>query len=84
MEGKGALAQVHAADVVKNHFRLEALGVLQKPLHQLRALHALGIGGPVVHIGGGHQLATLGHSGDQHRLEVGAGGIDGGGIAGRA
>src|SRR6218665_572068 len=75
-EGEGALAEVGTVDVVKDDLRFEALGVLQKALHQVRALHAIGIGGPVVHIGGGHQLAALGQAGDQHRVQVGAGGID--------
>jgi len=70
--------------VVEHDLRFEALGVFQKALHQFRALHAVHVGGPVVDLGGGHQLATLGHAGDQQRVEVGTGGIDGGGVAGRA
>ena len=68
----------------KIDFGVEALGVLLEALHQVRALHAVGIGRPVVDVGGGHQLAALGQAGDQHRLQIGAGGIDGGGIAGGA
>ena len=83
-QGKRALTKVNAADVVKNHLCFKALGVLQKALHQLRPLYALGVGGPVVHIGGGHELTALGHASDQHRLQVGASGIHRGGIAGRA
>jgi hypothetical protein len=64
--------------------RVEALGVLQEALHQVGALHAVHVGGPVVDLGGGHQLAALGHAGDEHRLEVGAGGVERGGVAGRA
>jgi hypothetical protein len=52
--------------------------------HQVRALHAVRVGRPVVHVGGGHQLAALGQAGDQHGLQVGAGGVDGGAVAGRA
>jgi hypothetical protein len=44
----------------------------------------VGVGRPVVDLGGGHQLAALGQAGDEQGLEVGAGGVDGGGIAGRA
>ncbi|MPM35580.1 hypothetical protein SDC9_82173 [bioreactor metagenome] len=80
-EGEGALAEVDLVDVVEHDAGLEALGVLQKALHQLGALHAHHVGGPVVHFGGGHELAALGQAGDQQRLEVGARGVDGGGVA---
>ncbi len=58
--------------------------MLLEALHQVGALHAVHVGGPVVHFGGGHQLAALGDAGDQGRLEVGAGGIDACGVARRA
>jgi hypothetical protein len=44
-------------------------------------LYAVDVSRPVVHVRGGHQLAALGDAGDQHRVEVGAGGIDGCGVA---
>jgi len=31
--------------------------------------------GQIVDFGGGHELAALGDAGDQHRAEVGAGGV---------
>ena len=71
-------------DVVEHQFGLEALGVLLETRHQVRALHAVGIGRPVIDFGGGHQLPALGHAGHQHGLEVGAGGINGRGVAGGA
>jgi hypothetical protein len=71
-------------DVVEDHLGVEALGVLLEARHQLGALHAVGVGRPVVHFGGGHQLAALGDAGDEHGLQVGAGGVDGGGVAGGA
>jgi hypothetical protein len=71
-------------DVVENDLGVEATRVLLEALHQLGALHALRVGRPVVDVGGGRQLPALRHAGDQHRLEVGAGSIDGGGIAGGA
>ena len=74
------MAEIDRIDVVKNHLGFEALGVLQKTLHQLGALHAHDIGGPVVHLGGGHELATLGHAGDEDGVQVGAGGVNGGGV----
>ena len=45
-------------------------------------MHAVDVGRPVVDVGRGHQLAALGDAGDQHRLQVGAGGVEGGGVAG--
>ena len=71
-------------DLVEDHLGLEALGVLLEALHQVRALHAVGVGRPVVDVGGGHELAALRDAGDQHRAQVGAGGVDRGGIAGGA
>ena len=70
--------------MVKQNFGLEALGVREKPLHQLRSLHAIRVGGPVVDIGRRHELAALGDSGDEHRTEVGACGVDRGGVSGRS
>ena len=67
--------------MVKHNFGIESLGMLEETLHQLRSLHAIHVGRPVVHIRGRHQLATLGDAGDQHRVEVGAGGINGCGVA---
>ena len=43
-------------------------------------LHAIGIGWPVVHFSRGHQLTTLLQTRDQNRVEVGAGGINSGGV----
>ncbi|MNT87911.1 hypothetical protein D3C72_2283900 [compost metagenome] len=70
--------------MIEHDFGLEAFGVCLETLHQLRALNAIHVGGPVVHVGGGHELAALGDAGDEHRVEVGTGGIDRGRVAGRA
>ena len=83
-EGEGALAEIDLVDVVEDDLGLEALGVLQKALHQVRALHAVHVSGPVVHFGGGHQLPALRHAGDQHGVQVGTRSVNGGGVAGRA
>ena len=56
--------------MIKNNFGFEALRVTLKALHQIRPLHAIGIGRPVIHIGGGHELATLGETGDDHRFQI--------------
>jgi hypothetical protein len=69
-------------DVVEDDLGLEALGVLEEAVHELRPLHAHGVGGPVVHVRGGHELSALGEAGDEDGLEVRPGGVNGGGIAG--
>jgi hypothetical protein len=66
-------------DVVEDDLGLEALGVRLHALHQVRAHQAVRVAGPVVDLGGRHQLAALLQAGDQHRLEVGARGVDAGG-----
>src|SRR6267378_1754000 len=55
-----------------------------EPFHQLRALHPVGIGRPVVDVRRGRQLAALCQTGDQSRGQVGARRIDGGRVAGRS
>ena len=55
-------------DVVENDLGFEALRVLQEARHQVRPHDAVGVGGPVVHLGRGHQLPPLGDAGDQHRI----------------
>ena len=81
VRGEGALAEIDLVDVVEDDLGLEALGVLQKALHQVRALHAVHVSGPVIHFGGGHQLSALRHAGDQHGVQVGARSVNGGGVA---
>ena len=78
------LAEIDLVDVVEDDLCLEALGVLQEALHQRRALHAVHVGGPVVHLGGGGELSALRHAGDEHGVQVGAGGVDSSAIAGGA
>ena len=46
--------------MIEDDLRLETFGVLEKSLHQIRALDAVDVSRPVVHLGGGHELATLG------------------------
>ena len=75
---------MRGVDVVEDDFGFKALGVSLESLHQLGALHAHCIGRPVVHLGGGGQLPAGCKPGQQHRFEVGARGIDCGGVAGGA
>ena len=44
-------------------------------------LDAVDGGGPVVDFGGRHELTAVVHARDEHGLEVGASGVDGGGEA---
>jgi len=80
LEPKGALLQVHRLDVVECDLGLETLGVFLESLHQFRALNALTVRGPVVHVGGGHQLSARSEARDEEGLQVGARRVDRGGI----
>ncbi len=57
-------------NLVEHELGLEALGMLLEARHQLGALDAESIGGPVVDVGGRHQLATLRKAGDEDRFQV--------------
>ena len=83
-QSKRALAEVDRVNVVEDDLRVESFGVLKETLHQLRALDAGHVGGPVVDIGGRHQLPALCNAGDEHGLEVGARGVQRCRVAGRA
>src|SRR5439155_15953611 len=72
MQSDGLRLEIDRVDVVENELGLEALGMLLETRHELGTLHAHRIGGPVVDIGGRHQLAALRKPGDQHRLKIGA------------
>ena len=63
---------------------VEPLGVPAHPLHQFGALDPVRVAGPVVHLGGGHELPSRLQAGYRAPVEVGPGGIDGGGISGRS
>jgi hypothetical protein len=84
LQAERPLREIGLDDVVVDQLRVEALGVPPHPVHQVGALQPLDVAGPVVDVGRRHQLAALLESGDQHRLQVGAGGIDRGRVAGRA
>src|SRR5262245_46963804 len=70
-------------DVVENDFGTKALGVLEKPFHKLRPLDTGRVGGPIVYVGGRHELTALSEAGDERRLEIGPGSVDRGSVAGR-
>ncbi|MDF9771606.1 hypothetical protein OKW09_003891 [Pseudomonas rhodesiae] len=70
--------------MIKHDLGFKALGVLFHTFHQRRAGQTVDIARPVVDFGGGGQLTARLHAGDQQRLEVGTGGIDGSAVTGRA
>jgi hypothetical protein len=74
---QAAGGQVGLLDVVENDVDAEALNVGEHVLHQLRSLQVRGAAGPVLDFRRGGQLAALLHAGDEDRIEVGAGGVDG-------
>jgi hypothetical protein len=84
LKGKGATAQIHFVDVIKNDFCLEPLGMFLKTLHEIRSLNTMNVRGPIVYISGGHELAALSDAGDQEGLKVGSGGVDGSSVSRRA
>ncbi len=83
-EAEGPGVEIRLVDGVEYHLGLEALGVFAHALHEIRALKAADVARPVVHVrGGGHLPAHL-QAGDEHRVEAGAGRVDGGSVAGGA
>ncbi|MNS61203.1 hypothetical protein D3C72_942250 [compost metagenome] len=79
-----ALLQLGGVDVVVNDLCGKAFGVFLHAFHQDRAGEAFDVTGPVVDLDGGGELATGLQAGDDHGFEVGAGGIHGSAVTGRA
>ncbi len=84
LETERALGQLHLVDVIEQDAGIKLLRMLFHALHQGRASEAFGIARPVLHFCGGGQLTALLHTGDEQGIEIGAGGIDGSGVTGRA
>ena len=84
------LAEVDGGDLLGEVLGAEASGLVPHAHHQLRAQDALGEAGEVLDLGGEHELAARlvarrrGLALDHERRQVGPGGVDGGGEAGRA
>src|SRR5713226_263667 len=76
--------QFRLINMVKYNFGFKSLDMEAHAVHEVGALQALDVAGPVVNISRSHQLAALLQAGDQHRLEVSPRGIEGGGITGGA
>ena len=66
-----AAAQVHVGDVVVDELGAVLLHMGLHPLHEVGPLQAVVIARPVVHVGGGRELAAHFDAGDQCRLEIG-------------
>ena len=76
--------ELELGDVVVDDLGAEALGLLLHLHHQVGAHDALGEAGEVLDLGGLHQLAAeLDGARDEQRLQVGARGVDRGGVARR-
>ncbi len=69
--------------MIEHDLDAELLGVALHALHQVGALQIVRVAGPVLDLGGGHELAALFHAGYQHRIQVGPRGVDARGIARR-
>ena len=81
LEAEWAVTKVGFVDGVVDDAGFEAFGVLEHALHELRALNAVVVAGPVVDVGGGGELSTGLDAGHHNRVQVCTGGVDGSGIA---
>ena len=80
----GLCGELDAVDLVGHQARAEALGLLAQLLHQLRAHDALGEARVVLDVGRLLQQPAPGEALDHERVEVGARGVQRGGVAGGA
>ena len=78
------LGEVDLGDVDVVDHRAEPLGLRAKRLHQLGPHDPVREAGVVLDLGGEHELPAVHVAGEDDRGEVRAGGVDGGGQAGRA
>ena len=79
-----AVLQIDAADMVENDLGFKFCGMRVHALHQQRTGEIVRIAWPVFHFRRGGQLTAFFHPGDQHRLQVGACGIDRRGVSRRS
>ena len=76
--------QVDAVDVGGDELGAEARGLLPEQHHELGPEDAVGEAGEVLDVGRQHELAAGADSFDDDRVEIGPGGVDRGGEAGRS
>jgi hypothetical protein len=79
---KRASPEIDGIDVIEHDLGGEAFGMLAHALHELRTLQSLDITRPIVDIGRGHELTTLGDPGNQQWLAVGPRSVYSGAVAG--
>ena len=82
LDDLGVGGEVDLGDVARHELGAEALGLGAHLVHERRALDALREAGEVLHLGGGHQRATELRALEHQRVQVRAGGVDGGGVPG--
>jgi hypothetical protein len=70
--------------MIVDDFRVVALRMSQHAIHEFGSLQPLDITGPVVDVGGGHELTTLFDTGNDDGIEVRTCSIDRRGVAGRS
>ena len=75
--------ELDLGDVVGLEPRAETLGLIAEALHELGAHDALRKAGEVLDVGRLLEQSAPGEALDNQRLEVGAGRVEGGGVAGR-
>jgi hypothetical protein len=83
-DGQRVAREVDLGDVGGHEAGAEAFGLLTELLHQLGAHDAVGEPGVVLYVGGDHQLAAGLASLEDEGVEVGPGGVEGGGVPGRS
>ena len=71
-------------DVLELDPGAEFLRLLLHPAHQFGPHHAFGKSREILHLGGGGELPARLGAGQHQRFEIGAGGVDGGGVSGTA
>ncbi len=64
-QAEGTLTQFDPVDVVEYDVRVESFRVPPHAVHQRGTLQVFDIAGPIVHIGGGHELSALFQSCDE-------------------
>ncbi len=70
--------------MIPDDFSAEILGLLPEVFHHFRALYAILVAGIIIHICRRRQLTSRLIPLNNDRIQIGACGIDGGRIAGRA
>src|SRR5690606_37461020 len=77
--------QVDGDDVVVDHLGAELLGLDPHVLHEDRSVDAVGEAGEVLDLGsGGEGSADEDAAAEEQGIELGSGGVEGGGVSGRA